>query len=306
MSTKKQESVAQASRPVGLLGVLGGMGPLATALFYQRVIEATPSRRDQDHLPVVIWADPTVPDRSSALLGEGGTDPTPWLVRGAKVLATLGAQLIAVPCNSAQPFLPEAQVAVDVPLMDIVATTVHSAINLVGDCSDARVAVLSTQGLYRGRLYEDRLAAARINVVEIGDSDRFRVQGLISRIKAGHPDPSSGLLDDIVAGLKAARVDTVILGCTELTTICDAMSQHFVVVDSATMLARAAIVALRGEQPQCTQEQLPTAHPYLRLKFESQDRGRRTTGATPAGIVGPGIRHGDDSPETTRPIGTQH
>jgi aspartate racemase len=248
MSTGKQESVARASRPVGMLGVLGGMGPLATSLFYQRVIEATPSRRDQDHLPVVIWADPTVPDRSSVLLGEDGTDPTPWLVRGAKVLATLGAQLIAVPCNSAQPFLPEAQVAVDVPLMDIVATTVQSAINLVGDRSDARVAVLSTQGLYRRRLYQDRLAAARINVVEISDSDRFRVQILISRIKAGQSDPSGELLDDIVTGLEAARVDTVILGCTELTTVCSAMSQQFVVVDSATSLARAAVVALRSEE----------------------------------------------------------
>jgi aspartate racemase len=221
------------------------MGPLATSLFYKRVIEATPSQRDQDHLPVVIWADPTVPDRSAALLGKGEADPTPWLIRGVRILAALGAELIAVPCNSAQPFLQEAQAFVDVPVMDIIETTVASAIDILGGSGAGRVGVLSTRGAYQSRLYQDRLAAARIEVVEIPARERLRVQTLIDRIKAGHAEPSSGLVVELVAGLKTAGVDIAILGCTELTAIQDLISRDLGVIDSATVLARAAVATLR-------------------------------------------------------------
>ena len=53
------------------VGILGGMGPAATADFYARLVRATPAERDQDHLPVVVWGDPTVPDRVAALAGTG-------------------------------------------------------------------------------------------------------------------------------------------------------------------------------------------------------------------------------------------
>jgi aspartate racemase len=228
-----------------MLGILGGMGPLATALFYQRVIEATPARRDQDHLPLAIWADPTVPDRSAALLGDVA-NPTPWLVRGAKILAALGADLIAVPCNSARPFLREAQEAVDVPLIDIVQTTVRSTFDSLS--APARISVLCTRGAYQTGLYQERLAAFGMDVFEMRARDRFRVQVLINRIKAGHEDPSADLLDGLVAGLQESQVDVVILGCTELTAVRDRLSRHFVVMDSATMLARASVLALRGEE----------------------------------------------------------
>jgi len=53
------------------VGILGGMGPAATADFYTKLIQSTPATQDQDHLPVIIWADPSMPDRTAALLGNG-------------------------------------------------------------------------------------------------------------------------------------------------------------------------------------------------------------------------------------------
>ena len=54
-----------------LLGVLGGMGALATADFMRKLTELTPAARDQDHIPVLVYSNPQVPDRSTAIMGKG-------------------------------------------------------------------------------------------------------------------------------------------------------------------------------------------------------------------------------------------
>ena len=93
-----------------LVGILGGMGPAATAYLYQRIIALTPARTDQEHLAVTIWADPSVPDRTEALLGVGA-DPTPTLVSGARKLREAGAELVAIACNTAHAFAPAVEAA---------------------------------------------------------------------------------------------------------------------------------------------------------------------------------------------------
>ncbi|MFI0220807.1 aspartate/glutamate racemase family protein [Streptomyces lydicus] len=80
------------------------MGPLATADFYRRLVERTPAAGDQGHLPVVMWADPGVPDRTAALLGKGPS-PVPALVEGARWLQRAGVSCIAVPCNTAHAYV---------------------------------------------------------------------------------------------------------------------------------------------------------------------------------------------------------
>ena len=79
-----------------IIGVLGGMGPAATADFYQKLICATPAKADQDHLKVLIFSNPQVPDRTAAIRGEG-PDPLPVLLASAQVLIQGGAGLITIP-----------------------------------------------------------------------------------------------------------------------------------------------------------------------------------------------------------------
>jgi aspartate racemase len=107
-----------------VVGVLGGMGPAATADFYDKLVRATPATRDQHHLRVVVWSDPTVPDRSAAIVGDG-PDPTPWLLRGGRVLTGAGAGLIAVPCNTAHAFLATVEEQIGVPMVHMIDQTVR-------------------------------------------------------------------------------------------------------------------------------------------------------------------------------------
>ena len=88
------------------LGVLGGMGPLASAHFMVRLTLLTPAERDQDHIPTILWSDPRVPDRTRGKLA-GGDDPLPWLLRGIRGLRQAGVEAIAIPCNTAHGWYDE-------------------------------------------------------------------------------------------------------------------------------------------------------------------------------------------------------
>ena len=102
-----------------VLGVLGGMGPLASAQFMLRLTLLTPATRDQEHIPAVLWSDPRVPDRTVGKLS-GGADPLPWLLRGIAGLRRAGCGAIAIPCNTAHGWYDEMQAAAEVPILHIV------------------------------------------------------------------------------------------------------------------------------------------------------------------------------------------
>lgn len=232
----------------GALGILGGMGPLATAQFYQRVVEQTKTCTDQDHLPVIIWGDPTIPDRSTALIDPEAPDPTPWLLRGARALDLLGVDLIAVPCNSAHPFLVDLVDKVSVPILDIVASTVDHAVDLLG--TGSRVAVLSTLGTYRAGIYQRRLRQSGLTMAEMSDQTRRRVQHAITEIKAGRPEFARLLIQEVEKDLRHDAPDAVIAGCTEFTTVSHDGGGRWPVIDSATVLATAAVERLRSAHHQ--------------------------------------------------------
>ena len=146
-----------------VVGVLGGMGPLATADFYTKLVRLTPARADQDHLRVIIDSNPKIPDRTAALRGEG-PDPTEALVATARGLERAGADLIAIPCNSAHAYLQAIRGSVGIPVLDIMEEVAAAAAALVPRPRAA--GLLATSGTMQARLYHRALASRGIDVVE--------------------------------------------------------------------------------------------------------------------------------------------
>ena len=132
-----------------IVGVVGGMGPEATAAFYEHLIELTPARRDQDHLTVIIYSEPGIPDRTEYLVADGPS-PLPELVRVARTVEKAGAELIAIPCNTAHYFWEAISQAVEIPVLNIIDETVSSVEEAFESGLDARVSrigVMSTMGV---------------------------------------------------------------------------------------------------------------------------------------------------------------
>jgi aspartate racemase len=225
-----------------VIGILGGMGPEATLDCYSKIISNTPAKTDQEHLRVVIDANPKVPDRTAAII-EGGESPAPILVAGCRNLQQAGADFIIIPCVSAHFFLDEIQQQVALPVLsvfDVVAEAInsdHPQIKTVG--------LMATTGTINGGLFQKRLAVEGIKTIVADKTRQSKVMQAIYDIKNSQPARSQA---QIVSDLAAAADDLIskgaqgiIAGCTEIPL---ALKQEHLSVpyfDALTILARAAI-----------------------------------------------------------------
>lgn len=230
------------------VGILGGMGPLATQRFYGYLIRQTDASCDQEHLHVVIDADPAIPDRTAFLL-DGGTDPRPALVTAAQRLSKLGAELIVMPCNTAAAFDAEVAQGGGLPVI----SWIRPAVQAVRDMGVRTVGLLATTGTLQVGLYQRYLKEAGIEVVTPGRGDQERVMntiygpgGVKTRGAAGE-DARSDLLR-AATGLHEAGAQSLILACTELPIALPPDSPRWPVqaIDPAPYVAREVVRSAGG------------------------------------------------------------
>lgn len=222
-----------------VVGILGGMGPAATADFYRKLVAATPADRDQDHIPVVIWADPRVPDRTEALVGDGD-DPRPALRAGIAGLAAAGVRLLAVACNSAHAFVPPLAAEAGLELVSIVdVTAARLAATLP---AGSTVGLLATAGTVASRLYHDAAAAVGLTVRAPDPADQRRVSAVIAAVKAGTAGPAEAAeLSAVLSTLRTAGAGVAIAGCTEIVLALAPDEAALPVVDPADVLAHEVV-----------------------------------------------------------------
>ncbi|MDT8878602.1 amino acid racemase [Halomonas saccharevitans] len=243
MTIDDRDSQASSREPHTMVGVLGGMGPDATVTFMQRVIDATPAEDDIDHVHLLVDNNPKVPSRIKALIDGDGENPGPAIAAMARRLERAGAAFLVMPCNTAHYYWRDAQDAVDIPVWHIVERTLDSvARRLPG----ARVGLLCSPALRRIGLYEGFVEARGLSLVY--PEDEGAVLEVIRAVKRGqgrHPDTLAAFAraaDD----LKARGADVLVLACTELSVIDDALDGSLPVVDSVRVLAEQVVAAAEG------------------------------------------------------------
>ncbi|MCS6937405.1 MAG: amino acid racemase [Candidatus Bipolaricaulota bacterium] len=214
------------------IGILGGMGPAATVELFRRIVSQTPAQRDQDHLRVLIDNRPQIPDRGSFILGDG-PDPRPMLIASARTLERMGADLIAIPCNTAHVFLADLQRSVRIPIIDMIAETAEVIRERV-------VGLLGTDTTIQTGLYHRACAQRGIDVITPEPSDQALVMKTIFRIKAG----DFSLREEMrLIGKRLCRqgAEALIIGCTELSLVLGARDFKVPVYDALEILAKAAL-----------------------------------------------------------------
>lgn len=229
-----------ASDPRSVVGILGGMGPEATGDFYLKLVRATPAMCDQEHLRVLIWSDPTIPDRTEALLTHGA-DPTPALIAGARLLKEGGAGMLAVPCNTAHAFLKAVQSEVDIPIIHMIEETAKYVQHL--SPAVQRVGLLSTTGTQKAGLYQTWLERQGVSVMTpVSASQENLVMESIRAIKAGRTGTEvRPLFKDAALGLVAAGAQAIIGGCTEVPVGLSGNDIPVPFIDPAEILAAAVV-----------------------------------------------------------------
>lgn len=239
-STPASRSAGNSARIRSVVGILGGMGPAATADFYLKLVQATPAASDQEHLQVLIWSDPTIPDRSEALLTHGA-DPTPALIAGAQLLQQSGAAMLAVPCNTAHAFLAAVQAAVQIPIIHMIEETANHVRQLTPRVH--RVGLLSTTGTQKAGLYQAWLDKKGIQVLcPDPQTQENLVMASIRGIKAGKTGPA--VKSQFIAAARElidAGAQAIIGGCTEVPVGLAAEDIPVPFVDPARILAESVV-----------------------------------------------------------------
>lgn len=221
------------------VGVLGGMGPEASAAFYLQLTTKTGARRDQDHLEVLIYSDPTIPDRTTHLLSRG-EDPRPQLIRRLRQLEDWGAEIIAIPCNTAHYYFEELQQALNVTLLNILRETV---VRVEEELSPpAKIGILATTATLRLKLYDRILKESGYAPVVPDDQRQEQVYQAIRSMKAGDAtEPVIEVFHHSIRDLKEAGSAGIILGCTELTLVQSQLDASLPLFDSSEILAEATL-----------------------------------------------------------------
>jgi len=221
------------------LGIIGGVGPLATMFIGEMIVRRTKATKDQEHLHTIIDNDTNIPDRTAFILDQTKENPVPVIIDDARKLATIGANIIAIPCNTAHTFYDEIAEGSPVPVLHMIRETAKRAYNL----GAKRVGILATTGTLTSRMYQSALEEYGLTPVVPDEQIKEKVMSIIyDFVKAGK-DVSSEEWRPIEEAMLALNCDRIVLGCTELSIVNRDLKLNDKYIDSLIVLAECAILS---------------------------------------------------------------
>lgn len=199
------------------VGVIGGVGPMATVYYMQRVIEMTKAGCDQEHINMLVFNDCDIPDRTAFITEKSPDNPLPVMVEDAKRLEAAGCEFVVIPCNTAHYFYDELEQAVEIPVVNIVEETIRYAKARVQDLSC--VGIMATTGTIVTGTYQKYAERAGLSFAVLDENEQnLLMQIIYDGVKAGKPVPRADF-DRVANHLRAKGAQCLILGCTELSVL---------------------------------------------------------------------------------------
>ncbi len=227
------------------IGILGGMGPAATVLLMSRIINLTNAEDDCDHIPLIIDNNTRVPSRIRALIQKTGEDPDPVLAQMTRQLEQMDARALAMPCNTAHHYAPVIEQAVDIPLINMVDLSaskiadIKPSINTVGILASPAVKLT---GIF------DR-AFARFEIDTSYPADQHNLLSAIQAAKIDSRDNGAqSIMQNSAQELMAKGADILLVACSELSIIADAIPPSIPFIDSVDVLAEAVVEFAETQQ----------------------------------------------------------
>jgi len=221
------------------IGIIGGMGPLATVKLFERIVTNSGAASDQEHPRVLIDNNTNIPDRTGFILGRGD-DPVPELIKSAVGLEKMGADFLIMPCNTAHFFLKEISGSINIPFIDMLEETLKEASKAV---SDGRIGLLATDGTLQSGIYDKRAVDHGLKLIHPKPEEQAKIMKFIYSIKGGDLKGHSEGFQEIVTRMADEGLKAAILGCTELSVAIDyiELDKRITYLDPLTIIARKAL-----------------------------------------------------------------
>ncbi|MGW8265867.1 MAG: aspartate/glutamate racemase family protein [Longimicrobiales bacterium] len=216
------------------VGILGGMGPMSTVDLMRMVTERTPVKREREHLRILVDSRPQIPDRPAALLGTGES-PVPMMRESARLLEQWGADLIAIPCNTAHGFLAEVQEAVDVEILDMIGLVGRELSRSFPE--GAVVGLLATAATAEARVFHDKLPRFDLLTPSPAVHETLVAPAILQvKLENVMEGPRASLLRAV--STLEPEPGAVIAGCTEVELALSEAEAPFPIILPMTLLAQ--------------------------------------------------------------------
>lgn len=224
-----------------IIGIIGGMGPEATADLYMKIIKATKVSKDQDHFRVIIDSNPKIPDRTKAILGIGES-PVEAIVKTGKNLEKLGVEVACIPCITSHYFFEEIQKKLSFKILNALEETRKYIEDKYPEAK--KIGVLATSGTLKTGLFNKYFPGFEIIYPETSVQDSMVMEAIYgaSGIKSGNTgEYPLNLLKDASMKLIDNGAEIIISGCTEIAL---ALKQEHInkpLIDPMVVVAHAVV-----------------------------------------------------------------
>lgn len=220
------------------VGIIGGMGPEATLDLFYKIIKATPAKKDQEHLHIVIDNFPQIPDRTAFLLGRG-ENPFPYILKSIELLKKANVDFLCMPCNTAHYFAEDIRKATSLPFISIVESTLKEIKSNFKDSKN--IGLLATDGTIIGRVYHNIFEAEGYKIITPSEEKQNEVMKIVYSIKAGEIEENVHLFKETIEHMKLLGSELVILGCTELPILLKYFKPSIPLIDATSCLAKEVV-----------------------------------------------------------------
>jgi aspartate racemase len=219
---------------VKTVGIIGGMGPLATIDLYTKIVKYTNAKTDQENLHVVIDSYPQIPDRTKYLKGEG-ENPLPYLLESAKNLKKgFNVDVYCMPCNTAHYFINELRNNIDVPFISIV----ESAFEEIKQYNFKKLGILATDGVFLGRVYHDFFEKNGIKIENFDEKTQSLIMKAIYDVKANSVNFGVKVFNEALENITKNNFDLLIAACTEIPILLPYKQYDIQIIDATDCLAK--------------------------------------------------------------------
>lgn len=222
------------------IGIIGGMGPMATSDLFQKILELADADSDQAYPRIVIDCNTGIPDRTKAILS-GGKDPLPEMVRSAISLENMGADVLVMACNTAHYFYERIQPFIHVPMLNMLEET-SAYLKRIGI---HKAALLATDGTVQSGVYKEAFDRQGIDLILPSEQGQKSVMDLIyNGVKKNDYSISTGDFESELKELFDRGAQTLVLGCTELPIAFSRWDFDGRTTDPTAILAKSALRAV--------------------------------------------------------------
>lgn len=225
------------------IGILGGMGPEATSYFYELIFKNTKAKKDQEHIPVIIYSNPEIPPRTDAIFKKGPS-PLPLLLEGVKILRQAGADFIVMPCITAHYYYPEIARQEKTPFLNLLDETLLSVQKNLPDLKKA--GLIASSGTIKSKLFHKTFAKEGIQIIVPFEEEQEEVMEAIfgkKGLKAGFTSGwAKKIIQDMAAKLVQRGAEAVIAGCTEVPLVLKENDLQVPLIEPLRIMALTSII----------------------------------------------------------------